>query len=168
MVKTKLKPAVREVCLQLVNEIQNILVNQKKRKRRRWWVRSWILRRNKWGASEMILKELALEDCDTYRNHLRMSEDKFLEILQKVAPKIQKIHTVMREALPAKLKLQITLRYLATGDCFSSLAVLYRVPKNSISQFIPHVCDAIYEALQDFIKVSRKNFTLGYNNCLFI
>ena len=75
MVKTKLKPAVREVCLQLVNEIQNILVNQKKRKRRRWWVRSWILRRNKWGASEMILKELALEDCDTYRNHLRMSED---------------------------------------------------------------------------------------------
>nr|CAI5819837.1 unnamed protein product [Callosobruchus analis] len=98
MVKTKLKPGVPDVCLQLANELQNILVNQKRRKR------------------------------------------------------------------PA-------------GDCFSSFAVLYRVPKNSISQFIPHVCDAIYEVLQDFIKVpeaeqewrsiQRESYThWNFPNCL--
>ena len=37
MVKTKLKPGVREVCLQLANELQNILVNQKRKKKRRRW-----------------------------------------------------------------------------------------------------------------------------------
>ncbi|XP_072387073.1 uncharacterized protein [Diabrotica undecimpunctata] len=59
----------------------------------------------------------------------------------------------MREALPARLKLQITLRFLATGDSYASLEALYRVPKCSISLFLPEVLDAIYEGLQDYIKV---------------
>jgi hypothetical protein len=54
----------------------------------------------------------------------------------------------------ASLKLEITLRYLATGDSFSSLAYLFRVPKCTISKFIPVACAAIYEALGDFLKVN--------------
>jgi hypothetical protein len=49
----------------------------KKRKKRRFWARPWILRRNQLGASEILLKELALEDTEGYRNHLRMSEEKY-------------------------------------------------------------------------------------------
>jgi len=50
---------------------------------------------------------------------------------------IQKADTFLRPALPAKLKLQITLHYLATGTCFGTLSVLYRVPACSISLMIP-------------------------------
>lgn len=45
------------------------------------------------------------------------------------------------------------INFIATGDCFSSIAALYRVPKNSISVFIPEVCAAICECLNEYIKV---------------
>lgn len=59
----------------------------------------------------------------------------------------------MRSALPENLKLQVACRFLATGDSLASLQYLYRVPKCSISKFLPDVFDAIYEALQDYIMV---------------
>ncbi|KAL1493696.1 hypothetical protein ABEB36_009391 [Hypothenemus hampei] len=80
------------------------------------------------GASETLLKELAAEYIQGYKNHLRMAEEKFEE--RKVHPKIQKKDTVMRKALSSAIKLQITLRYLATGDSFNCLAFTYRVTKN--------------------------------------
>lgn len=136
--------------------LENVIRNRKKRKPRRWWVRPWILRRRYEGASVKLLVEWARDDLDTYKNHLRMSEEKFEELLLKVSTSIQKKKTLLRDALPARLKLQVTLKYLATGDSFPSLSALYRVPKNSISQFLPDVCKAIYHSLEDFIKVSVK------------
>lgn len=144
------------VAVLLKEELKIILCNMNKnRKKRRFWVRQWILRRNRLGASETLLKELALEDIEGYRNHLRMSEEKFNELLSKVHDCIKKQDTMMRQAISPKLKLQVTLRYLATGDSFSTLASVYRVPKNTISMFLGEVCRAIYDALQDFIKVSK-------------
>lgn len=148
--KKIVRAGVRIVCEYLRKTIKN----KKRRKPRRWWVRPWILRRKYEGASVKLLVELAREDLDAYKNHLRMSEQKFEELLQKVSPLIQKKNTLLRDSLPARVKLQVVLRYLATGDSFSSLSVLYRVPKNSISQFLPEVCKAIYESLEDFIQVS--------------
>lgn len=60
----------------------------------------------------------------------------------------------MRLAIPAECKFNVNLRFLATGDSFSSLQYLFRIPKNTISTFIPEVLDAIYSALLDFLKVS--------------
>lgn len=68
----------------------------------------------------------------------------------------------MREALPARLKLEIACRYLATGDSLGSLQYLYRVPKCSISQFLPDVFDAIYEALKDYIKVTNHYYNTQF------
>lgn len=53
-------------------------------KNRRFWVRRWILRRNLLGASEPLLRELALEDNGGYRDHLRTSEEKCEELLLQV------------------------------------------------------------------------------------
>jgi len=63
----------------------------------------------------------------------------------------------MRDALPAKLKLEVTLRYLATGDSYKTLQYMYRVGKSSISEFIPEVFNAIFEELKEFIEVKKKN-----------
>ena len=101
------------ICDHLIKELSK----KKLRKRRRWWVRSWVLRRQALGASNRLLRELAEEDPDAYLNHLRMNEAKFDELLTMVTPLIQKENTMMRDALPARVKLQIILRHLATGDC---------------------------------------------------
>lgn len=68
----------------------------------------------------------------------------------------------MREALPAKLKLEVALRYLATGDSLISLAYSYRVSTSSISKFLPAVFDAIYEGLKEYIQV------IYYDTLIFI
>ncbi|XP_050292753.1 putative nuclease HARBI1 [Anthonomus grandis grandis] len=59
----------------------------------------------------------------------------------------------MRAAIPPRIKLEITLAYLATGNSCRTLQRLFRVSRPAISNFIPEVCDAIYEALQEYIKV---------------
>jgi hypothetical protein len=56
--------------------------------------------------------------------------------------------------VPAEMKLAITLRYLATGDLFTSLMYLFRVLKQFISSMLPGVLKAIIESLQDYVKVS--------------
>jgi hypothetical protein len=142
------------ISLALAEECRKILETRKKRRPRWWWVKRWIQRREQLGASTQLLVELAAEDSDSYRNHLRMSEAQLDFLLQKVSPLIQKADTILRPALPAKLKLQITLHYLATGTCFRTLSALYRVPTCSISLMIPEVCKAIYDISDEFIQVS--------------
>lgn len=137
-------------------------LSAKKKKNRRWWTRKWILQRSYTTLSNEIS-----EIPEEFKNLLRMSEHHFQFLLGLVSPKIQKNDTNMREALSAKLKLEITLRYLATGDSFKTLEYLFRVPKSSISKFIEEVMDAVCDALKEFIKVSEKKsstlYSLQYN-----
>lgn len=148
-----LRAGVHETCLELV---------RRTKRRRSCWVRKWIERRARMGASSNLLRELAAEDPKSYLNMMRMSEVKFDELLDMITPHIRKQNTTMRSALPCKLKLQITLRYLATGDSFMSLQYLFRVPHNTISVFLPEVLKALYEVLNDFIKVSIKLICWGF------
>ncbi|XP_041989222.1 protein ANTAGONIST OF LIKE HETEROCHROMATIN PROTEIN 1-like [Aricia agestis] len=61
--------------------------------------------------------------------------------------------THMREAISPEDKLLITLRFLATGDSYTSLQYMFKVSKQSISRFVPVVCEAIIQALKDYIKL---------------
>lgn len=128
---------------------------QKIRRKRKCWVRAWISRRSVLGASDTLLVEWSLEDPDYFRKRLRMSTDQFDNLLHMVTPLIQKCNTNMREALSPKMKLQITLKFLATGDNYSSLAESFRVPECTISLFLKDVLNAIYSVLQDYIMVSE-------------
>lgn len=148
--------------------VQMLIYKIKKRlsrKKRRWWIRGWIGRKHL-GATHLI-SELADEDADSYINYFRMSEDNFNFLLSKVSHKISKQDTTCREALTAKLKLQITLRFLATGNSLTSLSYEFRVPTCTISQFLPDVLDEIYEQLKHLIKV-RKHFLLINNQGIMI
>ena len=56
-----------------------------------------------------------MEDPQQLRNFLRMTARDIEEILGKIGPIISKQDTVMRNSIPAKERLAVTLRFLATG-----------------------------------------------------
>lgn len=89
-----------------------------------------------------------------YRNILRLNTTQFDELFQMIDGFLKKEDTRMRKAIPVHTKLEIALRYLATGDSFKSLEYLFRVPESTISKFLPEVLSAISHVLQEFIKVS--------------
>lgn len=122
--------------------------------KKRSWVRDWIRRRNNLGASATLMKELSMEDPKSYHNIMRLSILKFDELLELVTPFIKKEDTKLRQAISCRTKLEITLRYIATGDTLKSVQYLFRVPHNTISKFLPGVLEAIYQVLQPFVQVS--------------
>ena len=149
---------VIRVGLVMISEVlsENLHELFKKKKiwrKRRWWVKNWVTQRNSLGASLTVLKEWQTEDGEMCGNHLRMSDEQFTYLLASVTPFIKKQDTVLRKSISPRVKLQITLRYLAAGDCFGTLEAMYRVPRCTIFKFLPDVLSAIHEVLEDFIKV---------------
>jgi len=59
---------------------------------------------------------LAEEDPAAYRNIMQLSRTKFDDLLKVITPAITKINIPVRNAIPSKTKLALTLRYLASGD----------------------------------------------------
>lgn len=88
------------------------------------WVKNYLKTRH-FG----IIDDLQLDEDILFRNFTRMSRSNFYSILQIIEPEIKKQNTRFREAVPAKIRMLITLRYLATGDSFSSLMNLFKVSK---------------------------------------
>ncbi|XP_046975176.1 uncharacterized protein LOC124541366 [Vanessa cardui] len=62
-------------------------------------------------------------------------------------------NTPLREAVSFQDRLAVTLRYLATGDSFTSLQYLFRISKQAISSIIPEVCQALIGGLKEQIKM---------------
>ncbi|XP_060855552.1 putative nuclease HARBI1 [Metopolophium dirhodum] len=87
------------------------------------------------------------------KNFTRMTLEDFKYLASLVCPKITRMDTNMREAITARESLALTMRFLATGDSFTSLQYLFRISKSTISGIIPEVCDAINESLQEYIKI---------------
>jgi hypothetical protein len=58
--------------------------------------------------------------------------DRFEDLLQKVSGVIQRSDTVMGEAIPARVKLELVLPYLATGNSYCSLSHFFRVSKPAL------------------------------------
>jgi len=107
------------------------------------WVSPWLQRRPLQGDYDQLLVELNRETPGKYKKYLRIDNDTFQELLQRVAPALTKKTTSARKPLEPGLKLAVTLRYLATGQTYEELSTAFRVSPNAISVFIPEVCDAL-------------------------
>ena len=53
----------------------------------------------------------------------------------------------MHRSIPSRLRLQATLRFLAGATSFPVLEDLFRIPKSTLSEMIPSVCQAIWDEL---------------------
>ena len=87
---------------------------------------------------------------------LRMTPEKFEELLKLVTPRIIK-SSLTREPIRPSERLCVTLRYLVTGDAQTTIAASYRMSKTSVSRIIQGTTDAPWDVLVDngFLKVPQ-------------
>lgn len=153
--KNHVREVIKKVSKVLMQECVDSL-EEELLKKDKIFAREWIERKHL-GCSNLILKELHTEDPSEFKLCTRMSPELFDNLLAMITPMIQRKDTFMRDALPARIKLEITLTYLASGSSYRFLQLFYRVSKSAISSLIPEVCDAISHCLQNYLKVITKN-----------
>ena len=82
-----------------------------------------------------LLADLKFQEISgQYKNFTRMSPTDFEYLINMIGPKIAKQDTFMRKSINVQERLSITLRFLATGDHYSSLQYLFRTSKQAISK----------------------------------
>ena len=59
-------------------------------RRRRWWVRPWLMRRPLYGQYETLMAELMREHHGDFKAFLRIEPEMFHELLQCVGPRIER------------------------------------------------------------------------------
>ncbi|KAL4717023.1 hypothetical protein ACJJTC_016910 [Scirpophaga incertulas] len=121
-------------------------------RKRRWWM-TRIHRNRSRITMEKQLNELVAEPSEEFHKFTRMSLTDFEYLLSQISNKISKQDTQLQEAIPARIRLALTLRYLATGDDFQSIHFLFKISPQLISNIIPEVCNALNEALKDEVKI---------------
>jgi hypothetical protein len=85
-----------------------------------------------------------------------MNNSDFEKILSLIVPKIIKKDTSFRQAIPLSQRLAVTLRFLLTGDFYTSLGYLLKISKQAISYIVLEVFDALIVVLQVYVKVRNK------------
>lgn len=140
-----------------------ILCGHRKTRRRRVWARPSLLYNRNSEAYQAIL-DMVIEDdvClptrtirekGVFQNFFRISRSDFEHLLQKTGVHICKDDTTFRQSIPAKDRLAVTLRFLASGDSYTTLGNTFKISKQAISVIVPEVCDALVSALSEYIKV---------------
>lgn len=151
--------------------IMVLLERIKNRKnKRRLWVRKWIKRREIENTAQNLVHDLRNEGTgDEFRKFFRMSPQQFDILLEKVRPFITKKDTNFRKAISVETRLTITIRFLASGDSYRSLMLLFRVPHNTISGIVAQTCRAIHIVLSEYLQVKHNsnihrklNYTISY------
>lgn len=128
---------------------------KKKKKKRRRSPQPYVrpmntpVARERFGHWANLLKTLELEDDLAFHNYTRMMPGLFNEILFTIRPYLTKTQTNWKDPLDAGLKLASVMRYMATGDLFSTLATSFRCGRSSISNYLPDVCAAITVTYKD-------------------
>ena len=101
------------------------------------------------GMYNHLVRELKDEDVVAFRNFMRVQPELFGELVRRISDRITKKETNFRKPIEPACKLAITLRFLATGESYTSLQYGFRVGQSTISKFIPEVCEAIIETYRD-------------------
>lgn len=126
---------------------------RKKRNRRRWWELELYKRRRDYSAHGLLSDLKFQEVSGHYKNFTRMSALDFEILVNLVGPNIAKSDTYMRKAITVVERVALTLRFMASGDSYTSLQYLFKISKQAISRIVPEVCLAISKSLRDYVKV---------------
>ncbi|KAM4048834.1 uncharacterized protein ACNLHF_011805 [Anomaloglossus baeobatrachus] len=121
---------------------------RRQQRRRRYWVHPINETRIFRGVFYTLYLELRRHP-EKFINYVRMPEDTFNRLLERVDPFIKRKDTFFRKAISPAEHLLITLRFLATGESYSSLHFQFRVGISTISGIVSSTCQALWECLKD-------------------
>ncbi|XP_017493066.1 PREDICTED: uncharacterized protein LOC108381162 isoform X2 [Rhagoletis zephyria] len=125
-----------------------------KRNKKQWWIRPGLRHRATSGFYSTLRFKLRQQDPQWFKNFVRMSCEDFDYLVEHLTPYIGKSNTRFRKAISVGERLAVTLRYLATGDSFSSLMTVFLIGKTTICHIVHETCAAIFTGLKDqFLKV---------------
>ncbi|XP_039302669.1 putative nuclease HARBI1 [Solenopsis invicta] len=141
--------------------IWKLMISQEKEARHRIWVRPIFSERQRLlqGDSDNLVNEMEIIDHEMFYNYCRMSTEMFDQLLDIVEPRIAK-QNVIREPIPARTRLLICLRYLASGDSMSSIAFSFRIGINTVSKIISETCEELWNILHEsvFPEINEKTW----------
>lgn len=150
----------------------------KQKQERNCWIRPIFTPEKRFlqGASDNLIPEMLASNDPKYFNFLRLTPVLFEKLLDIVGPKIQKQYAV-REPISSRIRLQLTLRYLASGNSMASISYTFRVGNNTVSTIISETCQCIWDELKEKVflnptvenwhKVAKEFEDLwNYPNCI--
>lgn len=168
--KIKQTPQQRKVGIRHVLKlfgIWKLMVKREEEVRRRIWVRPIFRERQRLlqGACNNLVREMQFEDHEMFYNYYRMSAEMFDQLLGIVGPCIEK-QCVVRDPIPARTRLLVCLRYLASGDSMASIAYSFRIAVNTVSNIISETCEELWNTLHEsvFSKINEENWLIITNN----
>ena len=118
---------------------------QRPRRRHNMWVRPWLLQREERGAYHNIMADVYATDIPGFTNYMRMTPEFFETIKTRLEPCVARQTTNHIAPISVGEKLALAIRYLATGESYTSFSCQFRVGRSIISKFLPDVCRAIQE-----------------------
>ncbi|XP_061564128.1 putative nuclease HARBI1 [Cololabis saira] len=122
---------------------------QRQRQRhRRWYVRPLNQSRGETGEFASLVLPMRGIDDEKHREYFRMSSASFDDILRRISPLIQH-QTTHSTCVTAAERLAVTLRFMATGMSYRTLAASYKLGTATVGCIVSEVCQAIWAALKD-------------------
>ncbi|XP_077111444.1 uncharacterized protein LOC143767195 isoform X2 [Ranitomeya variabilis] len=140
--------------LQILNNHKRQRQQQERRRaRKRLWVHSLVAERPQKGHFYVLYNDLR-KYPEKFISFCRLPIPAFDRLLAIVSPHLTLHDTFMRKAISAEERLLITLRFLATGESYTSLHLQFRVGKSTISKIVRCTCTVIWQKLQPIVMPS--------------
>ncbi|KAM3918743.1 uncharacterized protein RB166_013520 isoform 2-T2 [Leptodactylus fuscus] len=100
------------------------------------------------GVYSSLYGELR-QHSEKFHDYLRMSIPSFDELLRRLSTRLQRQDTHLRRSVTPEERLVVTLRYLATGESFSSMHFQLHLGKSTISYIVRDTCQALWDLLRE-------------------
>ena len=120
----------------------------KRRRRKRMWVHDINSKREELGEYHKLVNELR-QHPDKFYTYFRMSKEKFDELVEILTPTLHRQTSHFRRPIGVPEQLAICLRFLSTGDSFTTIAYSFRCGISTVSDAVYDVFDALWESLND-------------------
>ena len=132
--------------------LRNRLEEKKKKYKKCVWVRKVYQERKQKGEFHLLIKDMMLYDHFLFFKYFRMNPTQYEQLLQKIAPRIQK-SSEKREQIGPSERLSVALRYIFTGDSQKSIASSFRISLTSIGRIVHETMNVIWDVLRWYIPI---------------
>ncbi|XP_022910414.2 uncharacterized protein [Onthophagus taurus] len=124
--------------------------NEIPQREKRIWVHSINLKRQWFGEYYSLYPDL-LKDDKRFFKYFHMTPLKFRQLLGMLEPHITRQNTRYRMAIGPEERLVVCLRFLTTGNSFTSLADNYRLGETTVREIVYSTCEAIWAFIQPIV-----------------